>query len=169
MRRCLTAIIAALLLAIEPSIVDAQAAAAKPKWHEKVGDALKKLKFWGAKPDDKPTPQPQPTCDSYPPGAKALVDQASDAFIKLYGGAPPKLAAQAPGRVNLIGEHTDYTGGFVLPLALEKRTVVVATGKVVDLHSDEKCMIASIGMESKPGELEMVEFDVRGRQKHDLR
>jgi galactokinase len=33
---------------------------------------------------------------------------------------PPTLIARAPGRVNLIGEHTDYNHGFVLPLAIER-------------------------------------------------
>src|SRR5215203_4052572 len=35
--------------------------------------------------------------------------------------------ATAPGRVNLIGEHTDYNGGFVLPTAIPQRTRVVLT------------------------------------------
>jgi galactokinase len=39
----------------------------------------------------------------------------------------PLLIASAPGRVNLIGEHTDYNGGFVLPCAIEKR-VALAVG-----------------------------------------
>ncbi|AQS89539.1 galactokinase [Neoasaia chiangmaiensis] len=37
---------------------------------------------------------------------------------------PPTLVVQAPGRVNLIGEHTDYNDGFVLPCAIDFRTVV---------------------------------------------
>ena len=52
-----------------------------------------------------------------------IADDAADAFRKEYGAEPAGLWA-APGRVNLIGEHTDYTGGFVLPLAIPQRTRV---------------------------------------------
>jgi galactokinase len=45
-----------------------------------------------------------------------------DQFLK-----EPVLVASAPGRVNLIGEHTDYNGGFVLPCAIDKR-VAMAIG-----------------------------------------
>jgi galactokinase len=38
----------------------------------------------------------------------------------------PAVVASAPGRVNLLGEHTDYNGGPVLPVAVERRTAVVA-------------------------------------------
>jgi galactokinase len=49
---------------------------------------------------------------------------ASDpSFEDLYGRAPD-VVAQAPGRVNLIGEHTDYSDGYVLPLAIPRRTEV---------------------------------------------
>ena len=41
------------------------------------------------------------------------------AFRERYGAAP-SLLAKAPGRVNLIGEHTDYNMGFVLPLAIDR-------------------------------------------------
>lgn len=46
----------------------------------------------------------------------------SDLFRRVYGGEP-EFAAAAPGRVNLIGEHTDYNGGYVLPTAIPQRTV----------------------------------------------
>jgi galactokinase len=46
------------------------------------------------------------------------------AFAVQHGGEP-RFIAEAPGRVNLIGEHTDYNDGFVLPVAID-RTVAVA-------------------------------------------
>ena len=44
-------------------------------------------------------------------------------FDELFGRRP-EVFAEAPGRVNLIGEHTDYNGGFVLPVAIPQRTHV---------------------------------------------
>jgi galactokinase len=44
-------------------------------------------------------------------------------FLTLFG-RPPTATADAPGRVNLIGEHTDYNGGFVLPTAIPQRSTV---------------------------------------------
>jgi galactokinase len=51
-----------------------------------------------------------------------VADDAAEAFRTQYGTEPTGLWA-APGRVNLIGEHTDYNDGFVLPFALPQRTV----------------------------------------------
>src|SRR5215831_6724689 len=42
-------------------------------------------------------------------------------------GRPPDATASAPGRINLIGEHTDYNGGAVLPIATPQRTHVGLT------------------------------------------
>jgi len=44
-------------------------------------------------------------------------------FAELYGRSAT-ARGEAPGRVNLIGEHTDYNGGFVLPAAIPRRTIV---------------------------------------------
>lgn len=46
-------------------------------------------------------------------------------FTKTYG-CPPRWIATAPGRVNVIGEHTDYNDGFVLPMAIDRYTVIAA-------------------------------------------
>lgn len=50
---------------------------------------------------------------------------ATSLFSNRFGSSPAVLAS-APGRVNLIGEHTDYNGGPVLPVALQRRTAVAA-------------------------------------------
>ena len=57
-----------------------------------------------------------------------MIRKLIDAFRKTYGGAPD-AAAFAPGRVNLIGEHTDYNGGHVLTCALEQGTFCAARAR----------------------------------------
>ena len=42
-------------------------------------------------------------------------------------GAPPERMARAPGRVNLIGEHTDYNDGFVMPIAINYDVLIAAS------------------------------------------
>jgi galactokinase len=58
----------------------------------------------------------------------SVAARATDGFTSGYGEPPTGLWA-APGRVNLIGEHTDYNDGFVLPFALPQQTVVAATAR----------------------------------------
>src|SRR4029079_11433586 len=48
-------------------------------------------------------------------------EAVTELFRKTYGDEPSVIAS-APGRVNLIGEHTDYNGGEVLPIAISQRT-----------------------------------------------
>ena len=57
---------------------------------------------------------------------REIEQKAARAYREQFGDEP-ELVASAPGRVNLIGEHTDYNGGFVLPCAIDRR-IAVAIG-----------------------------------------
>ncbi|MFF7984666.1 galactokinase [Streptomyces sp. NPDC007901] len=65
--------------------------------------------------------------------------QVHDGFVELYGTAPDGVWS-APGRVNLIGEHTDYNDGFVMPFALPHVTTAAVARRsdgVLRLHSSD--------------------------------
>ena len=51
-----------------------------------------------------------------------------DEFAAQYG-APPEMVVRAPGRVNLIGEHTDYNDGYVFPIAIDRSVLVAASAR----------------------------------------
>ena len=74
------------------------------------------------------------TDDFLPPSLDAQVAAVRAEFERIFG-RPPLWLAAAPGRVNLIGEHTDYNAGFVFPLAIE-RYVVIAGGPSADAGSN---------------------------------
>ncbi|MBC7260670.1 MAG: galactokinase, partial [Chloroflexi bacterium] len=61
-------------------------------------------------------------------GAKQLYQQVKEAFEQRFPGDAPRVF-QAPGRVNLIGEHTDYNDGFVLPVAIDRQVVLAARAR----------------------------------------
>jgi len=56
---------------------------------------------------------------------KDLAAHVAAEFQKHYG-RPPRWIVAAPGRVNVIGEHTDYNDGFVLPMAIERYAIMAA-------------------------------------------
>ncbi len=63
--------------------------------------------------------------------------QVVQAFEERFGAAPA-CVVRAPGRVNLIGEHTDYNDGFVLPLAIDRAAWIAlrpTAGRAVSVHS----------------------------------
>jgi galactokinase len=70
--------------------------------------------------------------------------RAADVFQRLYGRAPAGVWS-APGRVNLIGEHTDYNDGYVLPFALPFRIAVAAAPR-----SDGLVAITTVGDDGLP-------------------
>jgi galactokinase len=68
------------------------------------------------------------------------VVRAAALFRSTFGGEPGAVAS-APGRVNLIGEHVDYHGGHVLPVATAERTAVAvgfATGRLRAVSEDRE-------------------------------
>jgi galactokinase len=52
-----------------------------------------------------------------------IAERSAELFAKCFG-RPPRWIVAAPGRVNLIGEHTDYNEGFVLPMAIQQCVVM---------------------------------------------
>jgi len=70
---------------------------------------------------------------------------------------PLSVVARAPGRVNLIGEHTDYSGGFALPVAIEETVVVTATPRadaVLGFRSDAFDDVAIVAPAADPSRIE---------------
>ncbi|KAG5179547.1 galactokinase [Tribonema minus] len=84
-----------------------------------------------------------------------LLQAARDGFRAAFGAPPDpqhEYAAWAPGRVNLIGEHTDYNGGFVLPCALERGTVVLAAGRLVRADAADAGRVRVASMDCRGGD-----------------
>jgi galactokinase len=69
-------------------------------------------------------------------------ETVQNAFIKRFS-EPAELLVCAPGRVNLIGEHTDYNDGFVLPMAID-RSVWIALRP----RNDRRVLISSLEMKT---------------------
>jgi len=80
---------------------------------------------------------------------------AASEFARRFG-RPPRWVVAAPGRVNIIGEHTDYSGGLVLPMAIDRHTVIAAApaeagaGARLRLHSAAMDETADIALAARP-------------------
>ena len=67
------------------------------------------------------------------------MSESAKLFAEFFGNATGAVVASAPGRVNLIGEHTDYNDGFVLPTIIDRQVEVVARKR-----SDRRvCIVAA--------------------------
>jgi len=84
-----------------------------------------------------------------------LIDTTKSVFTQQFGIEPVWLAC-APGRVNLIGEHTDYNDGFVFPMAIERYTVIVAApsdaseSTVFSVNKNQSAIILTDGSSQPP-------------------
>ncbi len=75
------------------------------------------------------------------------------AFVERFG-QEPALVVRSPGRVNLIGEHTDYNGGFVMPAAIDRRVWIALRPR-----PDRRVFAVSLGLD------QAADFDVDAPQR----
>ncbi|MCP4727376.1 MAG: galactokinase [bacterium] len=66
-----------------------------------------------------------------------LLNKTRSVFVERFG-KEPEVSSKAPGRANIIGEHTDYNGGFVLPVGIDKCIYACGskrTDSIIEIHS----------------------------------
>jgi galactokinase len=90
------------------------------------------------------------TSDAQSAAAPGVAEHAAAEFRALHGRQPAGVWS-APGRVNLIGEHTDYNDGFVLPFALPYRIAVAASAR-----TDGRLAVTTVGDDGRPQKAEPV-------------
>ena len=73
----------------------------------------------------------------------SLSDKVKNRFVAEFGEAPTHIV-RAPGRVNLIGEHTDYNDGFVFPMAIDRATFIALRPR-----EDNKVVALSLDMDDR--------------------
>lgn len=78
-----------------------------------------------------------------------LIKAVTQSFNQVFSNQPAYLI-QAPGRVNLIGEHTDYNDGFVLPCAINYQTVVAASPR-----SDSLVRVVAVDYDDQTDEFDL--------------
>jgi galactokinase len=97
-------------------------------------------------------PSQQPGQQSGQQSGRQSARQPAERFVEAFGRQPTCLWA-SPGRVNLIGEHTDYNEGFVLPLALPHRVVAAAA------PADGERLRMVSGQRPRPVEVELADLE----------
>ena len=77
------------------------------------------------------------------------LQKTKQTFISAFS-VQPTLSVQAPGRVNLIGEHTDYNGGFVLPCAIDYHTVITGSRR-----NDDRVRVIAVDYDGEEDEFDL--------------
>ena len=72
-----------------------------------------------------------------------MIKGLKETFYSKYG-EKPNMVVQSPGRVNIIGEHTDYNNGFVLPMAIDRHIKIAFRSR-----NDDKIKLQSIGFDNE--------------------
>ena len=85
------------------------------------------------------------------------IDQMKHEFAQIFGEGGELRAIRAPGRVNLIGEHTDYNDGFVLPMAIDPEVRMVCRER-----QDGRVRLATSAFPGQLGEFSLQEKITRG-------
>ncbi|XP_031559656.1 N-acetylgalactosamine kinase-like [Actinia tenebrosa] len=89
---------------------------------------------------------------------RARYEKLNDLFVEKYGHAPA-FYARAPGRVNIIGEHIDYCGYGVLPMALEQDIVIAAS-----TNTDKMLHINNTNPEFQDFSVDTLEYQIDGKE-----
>jgi galactokinase len=74
---------------------------------------------------------------------------ATEAAFREAFGYPPQGLFRAPGRVNLIGEHTDYNDGFVLPMAIDREVWLAASARAVDGGDGREVRVLAVTLDGQ--------------------
>jgi len=83
---------------------------------------------------------------------ESIADSLTERFVRLYGTRPKIF--RAPGRVNMIGEHTDYNDGFVMPAAIDLYTWVAVSrrsDRIVQVQSDQFAETVDLSLDALAG------------------
>jgi galactokinase len=88
---------------------------------------------------------------------EAAIQAVKEHFARTFGGGGKVHVIRAPGRVNLIGEHTDYNDGFVCPMAIEPQVLIACRAR-----DDARVRIASTAFPGEVAEFSLEEKIERG-------
>ncbi|MBD3586479.1 galactokinase [Salinimonas sp. HHU 13199] len=88
-----------------------------------------------------------------------MKNEALKAKFQAFFGHDPAITVHAPGRVNLIGEHTDYNGGFVLPVAINYGTTIAGSAR-----QDSKVDVVALDINEESNQFDLSDITYTHKQ-----